>query len=358
MNSLTGTLDRAPRPAAGLARRLLLGRATEGAWIRPALAAILVLAAALYTWGLDRNGLANEYYSAAVQAATQSWKAFFFGSLDAGNFITVDKPPLALWVMGLSARLFGLSSWSLLLPEALAGVITVALLFDAVRRSFGAVAGLVSALVMALTPVAVVMFRFNNPDALLTLLLVASGWAVLRAQATGRTRWLLFSAAMLGLAFNTKYLQAYVALPALVVTYLVAGPPRLGRRLVQLTGAAGVLLVSSGWWLTVVDAIPAAARPFIGGSSNNTVLDLVLGYDGFGRILGAQRPGGGGGSGLFGGFGGQPGWLRLFNSQVGGEISWLLPLAGLGLLAGLWAHRSGARTDAARAAYVLWGVWL
>ncbi len=203
MNSLTGTLDRAPRPAAGLARRLLLGRATEGAWIRPALAAILVLAAALYTWGLDRNGLANEYYSAAVQAATQSWKAFFFGSLDAGNFITVDKPPLALWVMGLSARLFGLSSWSLLLPEALAGVITVALLFDAVRRSCGAVAGLVSALVMALTPVAVVMFRFNNPDALLTLLLVASGWAVLRAQTTARTRWLLISAAMLGLAFNT-----------------------------------------------------------------------------------------------------------------------------------------------------------
>jgi 4-amino-4-deoxy-L-arabinose transferase-like glycosyltransferase len=161
-----------------------------------ALGAILVLTAALYTWGLDRNGLANQYYSAAVQAGTQGWKAFFFGSLDAGNFITVDKPPAALWVMGLSARLFGLSSWSLLLPEALAGVLSVALLFDAVRRSFGPVAGLVAAAVMALTPVAVVMFRFNNPDALLTLLLVAAAWGLLRAQAGGRTRWLLLSAAL------------------------------------------------------------------------------------------------------------------------------------------------------------------
>jgi len=362
-------LDRGFRRPAGradLARRLFLGPDPEAAWVRPTLLAVLALTAVLYSWGLDRNGFGNQYYAAAVQAATHSWKAFFFGSLDAGNFITVDKPPAALWVMALSARVFGLSSWSLLLPEALAGVITVGLLFDAVRRSFGAVAGLIAAVVMALTPVAVVMFRFNNPDALLTLLLVASAWALVRAQAGGRTPWLLLSAAFLGLAFNTKYLQAYVALPALVLAYFVAGPGGLGRRVGRLLGAAAVLAVSSGWWLTIVDAIPAASRPFIGGSTDNTVLDLVLGYDGFGRILGSQRPGGGGGAdsgfgffgGGFGGFGGQPGWLRLFNDQVGGEISWLLPLAAVGPVAGLWARRGAGRTDVARAAYVLWGVWL
>jgi 4-amino-4-deoxy-L-arabinose transferase-like glycosyltransferase len=355
------------QPASGfagvsrLARRLVRGREADAAWVRPALISILTLTAALYVWGLDRNGYANAYYSAAVQAATQSWKAFFFGSLDAGNFITVDKPPAALWLMALSARIFGLSAWSLLLPEALAGVLTVAVLFHAVRSSFGAVAALVAAAVMALTPVAVVMFRFNNPDALLTLLLVASAWALLRAQSSGRTGWLLLSAAFVGLAFNTKYLQAFMVLPALLVTYLLLGPGGLRRRFLQLLGAFAVLVVASGWWMAIVTAIPASARPFIGGSTNNSVLDLVLGYDGFGRILGAQRPGGGGGAfpaGGLGGFGGQPGWLRLFNEQVGGEISWLLPLAAVGLVAGLWALRARPRADVARAAYMLWGLWL
>jgi 4-amino-4-deoxy-L-arabinose transferase-like glycosyltransferase len=358
-------MERAPARSAGfaqLARRLARGREEDAAWIRPSLLTILVLTAALYVWGLDRNGFANTYYSAAVQAATQSWKAFFFGSLDAGNFITVDKPPAALWLIGLSARLFGLSAWSLLLPEAAAGVLTVAVLFQIVRSSFGAVAALVAAVVMALTPVAVVMFRFNNPDALLTLLLVASAWALLKALVSGRTGWLLLSAAFVGLAFNTKYLQAYIVLPALVLTYFLLGPGSLRRRFLQLLGAGAVLVVASGWWMAIVTAIPAAQRPFIGGSTNNSVLDLVLGYDGFGRILGMQRPGGAGPSavpgGGGGGFGGQPGWLRLFNEQVGGEVSWLLPLAGVGLLAGLWARRTRPRADVARAAYVLWGLWL
>jgi 4-amino-4-deoxy-L-arabinose transferase-like glycosyltransferase len=200
-------MEQAPARSAGvslLARRLLRGREEDAPWVRPSLLTILVLTGALYVWGLDRNGFANTYYTAAVQAATQSWKAFFFGSLDAGNFITVDKPPAALWLMGLSARLFGLSAWSLLLPEAAAGVLTVAVLFHTVRSSFGAVAALVAAAVMALTPVAVVMFRFNNPDALLTLLLVASAWALLKALSSGRTGWMLLSAGLVGLAFNTK----------------------------------------------------------------------------------------------------------------------------------------------------------
>jgi 4-amino-4-deoxy-L-arabinose transferase-like glycosyltransferase len=356
------------------ARRLVRGRAGEGAWVRPALAGVLVLTAILYVWGLGRNGYANTYYSAAVQAGTQSWKAFFFGALDAGSFITVDKPPASLWLMALSGRVFGFSSWSMLLPEALLGVASVGVLFATVRRAAGPVAGLVAASVMALTPVGVLMFRFNNPDALLTFLLVASAWALLRAVESGRTRWLLLSAAIVGLAFLTKYLQAYIVLPALVATYFLLGPGTVARRFVQLLGAAGALLVSSGWWVAVVSLVPASSRPFVGGSTDDSVLNLVFGYDGFGRITGAlgsfgrgaasgaagatRSFGGGGGPGGAGGFGGQPGIGRLFNGSFGGEISWLLPLAGAALLIGLWAHRRRPRPNVALASVVLWGGWL
>ena len=271
---------------------LMRGRLDEAAWIRPSAVAVTLVSLVLYMWGLDRNGWANSYYSAAVQAGTQSWKAFFFGSFDAGNYITVDKPPASLWLMELSARVFGLSSWSMLAPEAIAGALTVLILFFAVRRTFGPVAGLVAASAMALTPVAVVMFRYNNPDALLTLLLVASAWAMVRALDGGRTRWLVMSAALVGLAFNTKDLQAYIVLPALLLTYLLFGPRRLAARMLQLLAAAGMLIVSSGWWLVIVDAIPAAYRPYIGGSTDNSVLNLVLGYNGLGRLFGQGGPSG------------------------------------------------------------------
>jgi 4-amino-4-deoxy-L-arabinose transferase-like glycosyltransferase len=326
-------------------------------WVHGALGAVLLLSVGLYTWGLDRNGYGNDYYAAAVLAGTRSWKTFFFGSFDAGNFITVDKPPAALWLMELSGRLFGVNPWSLLLPEALLGVATVALLFFTVRRLAGPVAGLVAALTLALTPVATLMFRFDNPDALLTFLLVASAWGLVRGLETGRTRWLLASAGLVGLAFTTKYLQAFLVLPALAFTYLLLGPRTWPRRLGQLLAAGGALVLASGWWVTAVELIPANARPFIGGSTNNSVLNLVLGYDGFGRLVGALGLGRGPGVGGGGGFGGQPGFLRLFNDQFGGEISWLLPLAGLALVAGLWAHRRAPRTDLVRAGYVLWGLW-
>jgi 4-amino-4-deoxy-L-arabinose transferase-like glycosyltransferase len=332
--------------------------AGDPVWARPAIAFTTLATLVLYLWGLDRNGWANAYYAAAVQAGTQSWKAFFFGSLDAGNFITVDKPPASLWLMELSARVFGLSSWSMLAPEAIGGALTVLLLFFAVKRTFGPVAGLIAAVAMALTPVAVVMFRYNNPDALLTLLLVASAWAAIRALDRGRLRWLLLSAALVGLAFNTKDLQAYIVLPALVITYFLFGPGGLGRRFVQLLAAGAVLVVSTGWWLVIVDAIPAAARPYVGGSSNNTVLDLVLGYNGLGRIFGQGGPAGGGrtiGGGA--GFGGATGLFRLFSNEIGGQIAWLIPLAVLSLAVGLWVYRSRPRVDLARAGYVLWGLW-
>ena len=336
-------------------RRAVRGRPEDPRWVRPALLSIAAVTLILLVWGLDRSGYANSYYSAAVLAGTRSWKAFFFGSLDAGNFITVDKPPMALWPMEISARILGVSSWSILLPESLMGVGAVVLLFATVRRVLGHSAGLLAAGVMALTPVAVAIFRYNNPDALLTLLLVAAAYTLVRWLETGRTRWLLLSALAMGTAFNTKYLQADILLPALAVTALVAGPGGIRRRLGQLLAAGGALLVSSGWWLAIVDLVPAGSRPWIGGSTKNSVLDLVLNYDGFGRLTGNEGgPGGAGGPG----FGGATGLLRVFNDQLGSQIAWLVPLALVGVAAGLWARRRARRTDLVRAGYLLFGIWL
>lgn len=342
-----------PRPLAWL-RAIVRGRTDEPAWIRVAFVGVIALAALLYVWNLAASGYANTYYSAAALSAGQSWSAFFFGSFDSANFITVDKPPAAIWLMGLSVRLFGLSSWSILLPQALAGVATVGILFAAVRRSFGPVAAVIAGVVMALTPAAVLIFRYNNPDALLTLLLVAGAWALLRAIEHGSLRWVALAATCVGLAFLTKYLQAYLVLPGFALVYVVAANTTLQRRLVGLVVAAVTVLVTSGWWVAIVALIPAASRPFIGGSTTGSVLDLIFGYDGLGRIFGDSA----GGAGNNTGFGGTPGLLRLFNDAWFGEIAWFIPaaLASLGL--GLWLRRRAGRTDRTRAGYLLWGTWL
>ena len=346
---------------------LVRGRVGEPAWVRPSLVGAGLLAGALYIWQLTVSGFANTYYAMAAQAGSQSWSAWFFGSLDAANFITIDKPPAALWVSGLAVRLFGLSSWSILLPQALMGVATVLLLFAVVRRSFGPAAGLVAALVMATTPIAVLIFRYNNPDALLTLLLVAAAGTLLRGVESGCMRWLVATGVLVGFGFLTKYLQAYQVLPALGLAYLVAGPGRTSRRIGQLALATGVVAVASGWWVAVMELLPAASRPCVGGSSSNSVLDLIFGYDGLGRIFGATGPGFGGGIGGFGfggpgggggGFGGTAGFLRLFNGEWGGQIAWLLPFAITSLAAGLWVRRRAARSDPRRTGYLLWGGWL
>src|SRR5436309_582509 len=324
-------------------------------------AAIAVLAGVLYTWGLSSMGWANSYYAAAVKAGTKSWKAFFFGAIDPGSFITVDKPPAAFWVQTLSARLFGFSSWSILLPQAAAGVGSVLILHRLVRKWAGDVAAHLAALALALTPVAVIMFRYNNPDALLTLLLLAAAWALWSAIETGRTRGLVLCGVLLGLAFETKMLQAFIVLPVFAGVYLWAGRPQLRRRLLQLLAGGAALVASAGWWVAVVTLWPAASRPFIGGSTNNSVLDLIFGYNGLSRIFGNSGPGpGGGGPGGPGGgagFGGTAGWLRMFNSELGGQIAWLLPLAGVGLGVGLWLTRHARRTDRGRAGWLLWGGW-
>jgi 4-amino-4-deoxy-L-arabinose transferase-like glycosyltransferase len=308
-------------------------RLPEPRWVIPALVGVGGLAAFLYLWNVTVSGYGNTYYAMAAQAAAQDWAAFFFGSLDAGNFITLDKPPLSTWVMGLSVRLFGLSAASVLVPQALAGVATVLVLFAAVRRSFGPVAGIVAALVAALTPAAVLIFRYDNPDAILTLLLVAAAYAFVRALEAGSWRWVLLAAALVGAGFLAKYLQAWMVLPAFALTYLVAAAGGPGRRLAQLAAAAATVLVTSLWWVVVVDAIPAASRPFIGGSDTNSALDLLLGYNGLGRLFG-EAPGGLGRGPAGSPFGGEPGILRLFNEQFDGQVAWLMPFALMALAAG------------------------
>ncbi|MCE3555343.1 glycosyltransferase family 39 protein [Pseudonocardia sp. RS11V-5] len=332
-------------------------------WSRPALLVLLAGTAVLYLWNLSASGWANDFYAAAVQAGTQSWKAWLFGSLDSGNAITVDKPPAALWVMVASARIFGFSSWSLLVPQALMGVASVGLLHAAVKRWAGPVAGLLAGAALALTPAAVLMFRFDNPDALLVLLLVAAAWAVTRAvdaaSVTASSWWLVAAGSAIGFAFLTKMGQALLVVPALALVYLVAGAPRLWTRIAQLLGAVAAMVVSAGWFIALVELWPADSRPYIGGSTTNSLLELALGYNGFGRLLGGSGNGGGGGGGGGGntGFGGSAGITRLFTGEIAYEVSWLLPAALVLLVAGLWATRRAPRTDRTRAGLLLWGGW-
>jgi 4-amino-4-deoxy-L-arabinose transferase-like glycosyltransferase len=331
-------------------------RAASMAWTLPAQIGVAGLAAILYLVNLTVSGYANVYYSAAALAASQSWSAWFFGSIDASNFITVDKPPLGTMVMGLSVRLFGLSSWSILLPEALMGVGTVVLLMAIVRRTMGSPAAVIAGLVAALTPAAVLIFRYNNPDALLTLLLVGSAYALVRALERGALRWVALAGILGGLAFNTKYLQGWLVLPGYALVWALAAPGSIGHRVRGLLVAFSATVLASGWWVLIMELLPASARPFVGGSSNGSALDLVLGYDGLGRLFGGAGGGPGGAAG--GGFSGTPGLFRLFNAELGGQVAWFLPLAAIGLGVGLWAHRHATRTDLRRAAYLLWGTWL
>ncbi len=346
------------------ARRVVpraLAPVNRPAVVRIALALLLVGTALLYLWNLSASGYANSFYAAAVRAGTQSWKALLFGSLDPGNSITVDKPPAALWVMGLSGRIFGFNSWSLLAPQAIEGVLSVWLLFAAVRRWAGPVAGLIAGTVLALTPVAALMFRFDNPDALLVLLLVAGAYCMVRATEKASVGWLMLAGTTLGFGFLTKMLQAFLVLPAFALVYLVAANISLVRRLVHLLAGGLAVVVSAGWYVALVALWPAGSRPFIGGSSDNSLLQLALGYNGLSRIVGGAGNGGGGGAGGGGGntgFGGATGITRLFGASMGTEISWLLPAALIGLVAGLWFTRLSPRTDRTRAALLLWGGWL
>jgi 4-amino-4-deoxy-L-arabinose transferase-like glycosyltransferase len=351
----------APQRRYGMLTRVVLGDGSQPRWVRPTLLVLLVATAVLYLWALGSSGWANSYYAAAAQAATQDLKAWLFGSLDAGNAITVDKPPAAMWVMGLSGRLFGFSAFTMLLPQALMGVASVGLLYATVRRWSGPAAGLIAGAVLALTPVASLMFRFNNPDVLLVLLLIAAAYCMVRATETASTRWIALAGCAVGFAFLTKMLQAFLVAPGFALVFLVAAPVGLWPRIQKLLVGAAAMVVSGGWYVALVSLWPADSRPYIAGSTDNSLLQLALGYNGIERITGnegrpAGGPGGHGGMNLF--FGGSPGIGRLFGPSMGVEASWLLPAALIGLLAGLWFTRRTARTAPVRAGLLLWGGWL
>jgi 4-amino-4-deoxy-L-arabinose transferase-like glycosyltransferase len=340
----------------GRAVRFFRGRETDAPWVRPALLTLLALTAVLYLWDLGASGWGNSFYSAAVQAGTKSWKAFFFGSSDSSNFITVDKPPASLWVMEISARIFGVNSWSILVPQALEGVATVFVVYLTVRRWFTAQAALLAGVVVAVTPAAAIMFRFNNPDSLLALLLAGSMYALVRGLEKAQTRWLVLAGTLVGFGFITKMLQAFLIIPALVIVYLLAAPTGWWRRVWQVAVMGVATLVAAGWWVAAVALTPAADRPYIGGSQNNSILNLIFGYNGFGRLTGSESGSviGGGVTGSAGTWG-PTGLTRLFNPSFGNMMSWLLPAALLiGAVLLVFTIRA-RRTDRERAALLLFG---
>ncbi len=388
-------------------------------WQRLALGIVLLISVFMNFYQLGQNGFANLYYASAIRSMLDSWHNFFFVSFDPGGFVSIDKPPLGFWLQAASAKIFGFTPFSVFLPQALAGVLSVILLYYLVRRHFGVVAGLLAALALAISPISVLTNRNNTIDSTLVLVMLLGAWAVLRAAESGKLRWLLLCAVFVGLGFNIKMLEAYLVVPAYGLLYLLATPRRIWVRIGHLALAALLMLTISLSWAVAVDLTPAANRPYVGSSQNNSEISLALGYNGIQRLLGqfgfggsnagintsgntnrqfqspstirgtstgnfpqpgsggtGQPPrgfgsggpgqtsqgvgggngGGGGSSGMFNT--GNPGLLRLFNEPLGGQIVWLLPIALLGMLALAWQRRPRPREDRQQQSLILWGTWL
>ena len=329
----------------------LAPRRTGRDWL--ALGILMAAAAFVFFWNLTASGYANEFYSAAAQAGSQSWEACLWGALDSGCAITVDKPPAAIWLMALSVRLLGLSSFAILLPEALMGVACTYLLYAIVRRTWGNAAGVIAGAVFLTTPVAALMFRFNNPDALLILLMLGASGCVLRAlelpaTALGdrhRTMWFALAGALTGLGFLTKQFQVLLVLPGFAVAMLALSPARWPRRLLDAVVALGCMVAAAGWWIALTVIVPSGSRPYIGGSQTDSFLELTFGYNGLGRLTGDETgsviPGAGyaasgaAGTSAQGGMWGETGLTRLWTSDFGDQITWLAPIAFAGLILGL-----------------------
>ena len=315
-------------------------------WI--AVAALLLAAAFVFFWNLTASGYANEFYSAAAQAGSKSWEAFLWGSLDAGNAITVDKPPASIWLMALSVRLFGLSSLAILLPQALMGVACTYLLYATARRVWGNAAGIVAGIVFITTPVAALMFRFNNPDALLILLMLGAAACVLRglelpADRHGnrvRTRWYAVAGLLIGLSFLTKQFQVLLVLPGFGLAMLLLSPTPWPRRLLDAIVALGAMVVGAGWWVLLTVLVPSGARPYFGGSQTDSFIELTFSYNGLGRLTGNETgsviPGASEAltGGRQGGVWGETGLFRLWTSDFGDQITWLAPIAFAALFLG------------------------
>ncbi|HEU5434071.1 MAG TPA: glycosyltransferase family 39 protein, partial [Thermomicrobiales bacterium] len=362
-----------PIPAPGATRA---AREPSPRWFWPGFVAVLLVSAALQLIRLDRQGVGNPYYAAAVRSMLENFNAFFFASFDAAGWVTVDKPPLGLWAQTLGARLLGFGPWGLLLPQALATIAAVALVALLVRRAFGPAAGLPAGLMLALTPVAVAVGRTNEVDATLTLFVLLGAWALLHGVDGGHGRWALLAAACVGLAFNVKMLEAYLVAPAFALAWLCCARVPLRVRIAQLAGAAAVLLVVSFAWAAVVELTPPDRRPYIGSSAHNSIFELIVGYNGLDRLLppgwtlGGWLPGANGSDRpnpamVLAAFGaietGPRGPQRLFNPLLGGQTSWLLPLAVLGLVLAAAQTRRLALPAVQRrqfAALWLWGGWL
>ncbi len=338
-------------------------------WRRVGVVGVAAIAAFFNLWQLGQEGYANTYYAATIKSMVTSWHTFFFASFDSAGFVAVDKPPLGFWVQAISAKIFGFSGVSILAPEAVAGVLSVVLMYYLVSRAWGAAAGLIAALALAVTPITVVISRNNTIDSLLILTLILGGWAALRAGTTGKLRWLLLCAAIVGLGFNIKMLQAYLVVPAYGLLYLLSAPVGWWTRIRRLGLFAVVLVVVSLAWSLAVDLTPAMSRPYVSDSGTNSELSLAIGYNGIGRVS----------TTLLGGlqaihvFGitidlnvapafapeiGNPSLGRLFSATLGGQASWLLILAIVGLVASLLQTKPRLPLDARGQALVLWGGWL
>src|SRR5438067_1589396 len=367
-------------------------------WHQLALGGILLISVFMDFFQLGQNGFGS-YYPPAVRSMMDNWHNFFFASYDPGGFVTIDKPPVGFWLQVLSAKLLGFSTFSVLVPQALAGVLSVLLLYYLVRRHFGVVAGLLAALALALSPISIVTNRNITIDSTLAVTLLVGAWAVLRAAETGRLRWLLLSAVIVGIGFNIKMLEAYLVVPAFGLLYLLAAPRSVWKRIGHLALAGALLLVISLSWVVAVDLTPASQRPYVGSTQDNSELSLALGYNGIQRLLGSfggfgggssrtgtsstpgtppkfgnggpaglrgngsgqQQPSGGPGGG--GGAGGlfdigTPGPLRLFTQPLAGQIAWLLPFALLGAVALAWQRRPRLQSDRKQQSLLLWGMWL
>jgi 4-amino-4-deoxy-L-arabinose transferase-like glycosyltransferase len=369
-------------------------------WHPFALSGVMLVSLFMNFYQLGQNGFGNLYYAAGIRSMMDNWHNFFFVSFDPGGFVTIDKPPLGFWLQTISAKIFGLTAFSVYLPQALSGVLSVALLYHLVRRRFGVVAGLLASLALAISPISVVTNRNNTIDSTLTLVMLLGAWAVLRAAETGKLRWLLLCAVTVGVGFNIKMMEAYLVIPAFGLLYLLAAPKSIWRKLGNLALATILLLGISLSWALAVDLTPASQRPYVGSTQNNSEISLAIGYNGVQRLLGqfgfggnrrsgtAQNPNaqpptiggnsssgtgtttatrrpqfpqgaggpGGGNGGMFNT--GTAGPLRLFSQPLAGQIAWLLPLALLGMLALIWQRRLRFQEDREQQSLVLWGTWL